>query len=186
MKKIFLTVMMLFCIVWVNAQTVKNSRLYAAYRYDKTTSILPDFSYAGYHRGDDPIPTVSHTIFNVTAYGAIANDTLSDRPAIEAAIAAAKANGSGIIFFPPGRFRINEIGDSDTQSIIINGNNIVFRGSGSGPGGTELFMKRTMQPTNPNLMYSTIRQFEVKPTNLNSATIGTVNAAAAIGDFNIT
>ncbi len=179
---------MLFNII-VHAQTIKNSRLYSAYRYNKSSSILPDFSYVGYHHGDDSIPTVTHNIYNVTTFGAVANDALSDRAAIEAAIAAAKANGSGIIFFPPGRFLVNETGDSDTQSITINGSNIVFRGSGSGPGGTELFMRRTMQPTDPSKMWSTKRLFEVRPST-NSLTwntnISTINTAANIGDFNIT
>lgn len=175
----------LFCCTNLQAQTPVNSTLYAGYNVDKTTSILPDFSYVGYHNGNDPIPTVNHTVFNVTNYGAIADDNLSDRAAIEAAIAAARANGSGIVFFPPGRFRINEVGDSDTQSILINGSNIVFRGSGSGSGGTELFMSRTMQPTNPSQMWTTVKMFSTTASGSNSLA-GTITTAAKIGDFNIT
>ncbi|TKB96877.1 DUF4955 domain-containing protein [Pedobacter cryophilus] len=174
-----------FFVVFTQAQTVINSTLYADYNIDKTTSILPDFSYVGYHNGNDAIPTVNHTVFNVTNYGAIADDNLSDRAAIEAAIAAARTNGSGIIFFPPGRFRINEVGDSDTQSILINGSNIVFRGSGSGPGGTELFISRTMQPTDPDVLYSTVKMFNTTSAGSN-ALAGTITTAANIGDFNIT
>lgn len=182
-KLIFIAI--LFLSALSQAQTIVNSRLYAAYRYDKLSSILPDFSYAGYHNGNDTIPTVNHRIFNVTDYGAIANDTLSDRKAIDSAIFLAKQHGSGIIFFPPGRFRVNEIGDSDTKSILINGSNIVFRGSGSGPGGTEIFMKRTMQPTNPSQMWSTVKMFATTAGGSN-ATAGTITTAANIGDFNIT
>lgn len=187
MKKqlIFIFSISLILIVQAEAQTIRNSRLFADYKHNKSTSILPDFSYVGYHNGNDPIPTVNHTVFNVTNYGAIPNDNLSDRAAIEAAITAAKTNGSGIIFFPPGRFRINEVGDSDTQSILINGSNIVFRGSGSGPGGTELFMSRTMQPTDPNVLYSTPKMFSINSGG-SSALAGTITTAANIGDFNIT
>ena len=49
-----------------------------------TESILPDFSYAGYHRFEKPIPDVTHTVFNVTDYGAIADDNISDQDAIQA------------------------------------------------------------------------------------------------------
>ena len=183
-KGLILFVAVFYC-VNLQAQTPVNSTLYADYNINKTTSILPDFSYVGYHNGNDSIPTVNHTVFNVTNYGAIADDNLSDRAAIEAAIAAARANGSGIVFFPPGRFRINEVGDSDTQSILINGSNIVFRGSGSGPGGTELFMSRTMQPTNPSQMWTTVKMFSTTASGSN-ALAGTVTTAANIGDFNIT
>ncbi len=61
-----------------------------------TESILPDFSYAGYHYSNEPVPDVAHPIFDVTKYGAIPNDDLSDQRAIQAAIAAAEANGKGV------------------------------------------------------------------------------------------
>ena len=66
-------------------------------------------------------------------------------PAIIAAIRAAGKNGSGIVYFPRGRFCINE--DSDIKEpVIIHGGNIIFRGEGAGKGGTEIFMKNHMQP----------------------------------------
>jgi hypothetical protein len=112
---------------------------------------LPDFSYAGYHHGEVPIPTVDWPVFNVTAYGAVADDGLSDKAAIRAAVAAAAANGSGIVFFPPGRFDINQPTVPWTNDpIYVESSHIVFRGSGRGPGGTELFAERHMDPTNPS------------------------------------
>ncbi len=186
MKKTIILGFAILLSILAEAQTIRSSRLFADYRYDKSSSMLPDFSYVGYHRGEDTIPKVNYTVFNVVNYGAVANDTLSDRAAIEAAIAAAKANGSGIVFFPPGRFRVNEPGDSDTQSIVIDASNIVLRGSGSGAGGTELFMRRTMLPTNPAETWTVPKMFVTKSSKSNGYSLGTISLAAKEGDFNIT
>ena len=80
-----------------------------------TEPIVPDFSYAGYHYFTKPVPDVAHPIFDVTDYGAIANDNISDQPAIISAIAAAEANGRGIVFFPPGEFLVNTDTDKNDE-----------------------------------------------------------------------
>lgn len=106
---------------------------------------LPDFSYAGVNYSETQIPSPNLKIFNVTEFGAIANDQKSDKDAIVAAIRAAERNGSGIVYFPKGRFRVNE--DSDKKEpIVITSGNIIFRGEGAGENGTEIFMKNHMQP----------------------------------------
>ena len=64
---------------------------------------LPDFSYSGYHYFDKPVPDIQGDVFDVTAYGAVPNDGLSDQAAIVRAITAAEQNNGGIVFFPPGR-----------------------------------------------------------------------------------
>ena len=97
--------------------------------------ILPDFSYSGYRYFNKPVPDVAHPIFDVTTYGAIPNDDLSDQKAIQAAIDAAEANGRGVVFFPPGEFLVNTDVDNN-ESIYIRSSNIVLRGSGSRKGGT--------------------------------------------------
>ena len=105
-----------------------------------TEPILPDFSYVGYHHFNRPVPDVTHTVFDVTTYGAIPDDDVSDQPAIQLAINAAEANGRGVVFFPPGEFLVNT--DADTSAageyttITIRSSNIVLRGSGSRAGGT--------------------------------------------------
>ena len=60
-----------------------------------------------------------------------------------AAIAVAESNpDGGIVFFPPGRFDINDATVDDTTEIIkITKSNIILKGSGSGAGGTELYQK---------------------------------------------
>ncbi len=101
---------------------------------------LLDFSYAGYKHGEQGVPDVKYKVFNVTKFGAVPNDGKSDRQAIEKAIRAAEKNGSGVIFFPKGRYDVHSAGDPDTP-ITISGSKLVLRGEGSGEGGTELFME---------------------------------------------
>ena len=78
------------------AEFLRNARTYQQFVKDKENGrvpILPDFSYSGYHYFNEPVPDVAHPIFDVTTYGAIPNDDVSDQPAIVRAIAAAEENG---------------------------------------------------------------------------------------------
>ena len=51
--------------------------LFEQYRTGKTSVPLPDFSWVGYHYGNDPLPIVKdYKIFDVTAFGAIPNLSL--------------------------------------------------------------------------------------------------------------
>lgn len=132
---------------WVDAQT------------NNTTPILPTFSFAGYHNGEIGLPvSFSQQVFNVTDYGAVPNDNISDKEAIKATIAAAETtNNGGIIFFPPGRFIVNDANpsvsgvtpDNPAEVIRIRKSKIVIKGSGSGIGGTELYQKS--HTTHPNM-----------------------------------
>lgn len=92
-----------------------------------TEPILPDFSYTGYRYSEVPIPTVDFPVFDVTEYGAIPNDTLSDKIAIQKAIQKASENGEGIIYFPKGTYSVNT-SDDDQNIILIQSSKIVFRG----------------------------------------------------------
>src|SRR5690606_5712148 len=139
---------------FVFGQQPVRSELFENFRETKSESLLPDFSYAGYHSGEKGIPDIdNYQVFNVIDFGAIPNDSISDRNAIQAAIDAANKNGSGIVFFPKGRFIVND--DSTAQTgIVSKGSNIILRGSGSGADGTELFMKETLEPENPKHMWT--------------------------------
>lgn len=97
--------------------------------------VLPDFSYAGYHRGERPIPDIDGPIFDVTDYGAVPDDNESDEAAIRAAVAAATTAGGGVVFFPPGRY-LAWTDRLDRTPIVIETGHIVLRGSGAGRDGT--------------------------------------------------
>lgn len=164
---------------YAQQKTANESKLFLQYKTDKT--VLPDFSYAGYRNGEMAVPKIkNYKIFDVTKYGAVANDTISDKTAIQKAIAAANKNGSGIVFFPKGRFLINEDRDNDS-SIVSSSSRIIFRGSGSGPGGTELFMKNTLQPEDPNKMW-TVPPIFVFTAKGKDVKIGNVTKPAKVGD----
>lgn len=116
------------------------------------TSVLPDFSRAGYHQGETGIPeSFPHLkVFNVVDFGAVPNDELSDQEAIQKAIQAAEANGGGVVFFPKGEFLVNTDPEK-TCNIQITSSNIVLKGSGSGKDGTVVFMVNYMRKTGADL-----------------------------------
>ena len=121
---------------------------------DLTTAPVLDFSFAGYDHGETGIPTATGQIFDVTAYGAVANDGLDDRPAVKQAIQAATSAGGGVVFFPPGRFLLSEERHS-YDTLTITGDNIVIKGSGSGgPSETIIDVKYTPAPADPDNKYN--------------------------------
>ena len=165
-------------------QDLQPSQLFKAYKENKHKSLLPDFSYAGYHSGEEEIPTISnYKVFNVTDFGAKPGDDISDREAIQAAVTSANNNGSGIVFFPKGRFLVNE-DSTAVAGIISKGSNIIFRGSGSGPGGTELFMKHALLPADPQKMWTGPPMF-IFTAKGGDVKIGNVEKSANVGDVEI-
>ena len=83
-------------------------------------SRLPDFSYAGYHTGEDLIPDVPVKL-NVKDFGAVGDGLADDSQAFLQAIDAIE---DGAIFIPPGRYKI-------TQVLRITKGNVVLRGAGT-------------------------------------------------------
>ncbi|MBK1875256.1 DUF4955 domain-containing protein [Pelagicoccus mobilis] len=112
---------------------------------------LPDFSYAGYHRSERELPRVSGPVFRVTDFGAIADDGVCDRSWIQRAVDAAEKAGGGVVLFPKGRFILND--KSDTEQIRVSASGIVWRGSGSGDGGTVLAAMEALAPPPPGKLW---------------------------------
>ena len=154
-----------------------------------TEPILPDFSYSGYHYFNKPVPDVTHPVFDVTEYGAIPNDDVSDQSAIVSAIAAAEENGRGVVFFPPGEFLVNTDADKNDEGynepIYIHSSNIVLRGSGSRKGGTIIRQVNHMPPTGDNL-YSSPYMFVFKPPSTSRRTLTRIKESAERETFWIT
>ncbi|MBQ8674390.1 MAG: DUF4955 domain-containing protein [Bacteroides sp.] len=114
---------------------------------------LADFSYAGYAFGETEVPDVDYPVYNVCHYGAVPDDGQGDRPAFEAAIAAAQAFGRGVVYAPAGRYDLRPTAGSE-GSIVISGNNIILRGDGCGEEGTVFYMEHPQTPENAGKLWS--------------------------------
>lgn len=129
------------------------------------TPVLPDFSYAGYHFSEKPIPDASGKRFSVIDFGALPNDDQSDEAGIQAAIDAAEKNpDGGVVFFPPGRY-VLAADTNNRKQIRITKSNIVLKGSGAGPGGTEIYQAN---------MWVNNRQIIFRPENNKTALLTTI------------
>lgn len=145
---------LLACVFIISVSNGQNKTLWQDFvdaKTNGTTPVLPDFSYAGYQYSEVPIPDVAYKVFNVVDYGAIPNDTISDKKAIIDAIAAAEANGEGIIFFPSGKYYINTTLDNN-DIISITSSRIVFRGENQK--NTILFFENDLPPTDPSKLWT--------------------------------
>lgn len=99
----------------------------------ETDKIIQDFSYAGYHRGDIPLPEVKleGAINAVTAYGADPTGKSDSTQAIQNAIDQAVENGGGVVYLPKGLYQISPQGQAD-YCLLIRKSKIVLKGDGSG------------------------------------------------------
>lgn len=93
---------------------------------------LPDFSYAGYHQGEAPIPQVP-VAASVKDFGAVGDGETDDSQAFIDAIAAVE---SGAILIPAGRYLINE-------PLLIRRSHVVLRGESRDS--TVLYFPRTLR-----------------------------------------
>lgn len=144
-------------------QSVKPWKQYIG---DNSVSSLLDFSAVGVNYSNSGIPNLALPIFDVTDYGAIANDNEEDKQAIQQAIYAAENAGGGIVHFPTGRFLINE--QSAGSSIVISGSKVILQGSGNGLNGTELFMRQALKPTDPSKKWTVPSMIKFKPSSSSS------------------
>lgn len=113
---------------------------------------LPDFSYAGYGFGAEPIPQVD-TVLKVADFGAIPDDGIDDSVALKAALAAAhKMPGSVRVQLEQGRYILTEI-------LWIEKSGIVLSGIGSGDSGTQLFMPRPLNQIDDDGALKEIREY---------------------------
>jgi hypothetical protein len=90
---------------------------------------LPDFSRAGYHGGDKPLPNISPNK-NVKSFGAKGDGVTDDTKAFKAAIAS-----GGHILIPAGQYKITDV-------LEIKQSNIVLKGEGQDK--TTLYFPRSL------------------------------------------
>jgi len=96
---------------------------------------LPDFSYAGYHMGEDIIPDVAQVV-HVADHGAVGDGSTDDTAAIQSAIDAASEGGAVVFdaasYLLEGRLQIQHSG-------------VVLRGAGSEEDGTVLLFQNSLE-----------------------------------------
>ena len=80
-------------------------------------SRLPDFSHAGYHRGEQPLPTVPRGV-SVQDFGAQGDGVTDDTKAFLAAIEKVER---GAIEVPPGRYRISSLLEITRPGVVLRG-----------------------------------------------------------------
>jgi len=100
-------------------------------------SRLPDFSFAGYHYGEDELPQVPQ-VATVMDFGAVGDGLHDDSAAF---IEAIKAIDAGAIFIPEGRYLIRQI-------IQIKKSGVVLRGAGADK--SVLLFDKTLTELQPN------------------------------------
>jgi hypothetical protein len=101
------------------------------------SSRLPDFSYAGYHCGEAPLPDVAPGM-SIKKFGAKGDGVTDDTQAFLDALANVK---SGAIEVPPGRYVITNI-------LEIKHSGVVLRGAGTDR--TILFFPKPLQEIKPD------------------------------------
>ena len=84
-------------------------------------SRLPNCSFAGYQRGEKALPDLPPTHHVKEDFGAVGDGETDDTSAFLRAIAEID---SGVLFIPPGKYKI-------TQILSINRSNIVLKGAGT-------------------------------------------------------
>ncbi|GAA4295206.1 DUF4955 domain-containing protein [Aestuariibaculum suncheonense] len=168
----------------IMAQTPQIWKRYTGEIAEPNIPVLPNYSYAGYMRGEMAIPeTFVYPVFDVTdpAYGAVPNDENSDQEAIQAAIDAAETNGGGIVFFPAGEYLVNT-DPNKTSPITINSSNIILKGSGSVPGGTIINMKNYMRLPSRVLPWDNVPMFVFNPVNMPAVESTSITKDSRRGD----
>lgn len=84
-------------------------------------SRLPDFSFAGYHRGESPLPD-RNAEADVRSFGAVGDGIADDTAAFHQAIEASKGK---VLMIPPGRYKI-------TDFLSLSSSGTILRGAGAG------------------------------------------------------
>ncbi len=122
---------------------VENSELWgrAGERW-QAAGRLTDFSYAGYHRGERPLPKVKPQV-SVKQFGAAGDGKTDDTAAFQRAL---KEAAGKVIGIPPGRYVITDILEiTRTGTVLV----------GAGPGKTVLLCPKPLEKIRPNMGQTT-------------------------------
>lgn len=169
-------------------------KLWDDFANESADNILLDYSYAGYKHGEtepEDISTLGYTVYDITEYGAVADDGKSDRAAFKKVLdaifsgASSKPDARAIIYFPEGEFILHTSDDDVdgvTETLFIRGGNIVIKGAGRDK--TTILMQDPALPSDPSVLYSSPAMLEVKHM-AGLSDITKVTADAAKGTFSV-
>ena len=136
--RINIILLLLLCFAFkVNCQKTWRSSLYPSnwkssdnkkFYSDK---LLQDWSYAGYRRGENPIPNINKNILDVTKapYHVDKSGKKDATAAIQKAINDAGSRGGGVVYLPAGTYRVS-LQKNKNYALAINHSKVVFRGEG--------------------------------------------------------
>lgn len=169
-------------------------------------NVLLDFSYAGYHHGtEQPVDErdvnvlaqkLGYTVYNVCDHGAVPDDGMSDRKALEDIInkiGRGKPNAKAIIYFPEGEYILHSKDDNttnaETRKVTSNTLNLVMGHviiKGAGRDKTFLTMEDPMLPTDPKVMYSSPKMISIRHNGgKDNLQLAKVTGSAKKGDMSI-
>ncbi|KAA5824804.1 DUF4955 domain-containing protein [Algibacter amylolyticus] len=116
----------LFSVIIIGCKAQEESKIYSEYVKNPDTSLLPNFSYAGYNYGEIEIP-VNPVRINVTKYGVSVNSKFDQTKNIQKLIDSIGRLGGGVLFFPSGEYSLNAISE-ERSFLTIDYSNVVLRG----------------------------------------------------------
>lgn len=98
---------------------------------DAQGRFLHDFSFAGYHRGEVPVPTRAGSLVDVTQAPYLVDKTgIADvTPQIQRALDDAGSRGGGVVYLPAGTYRVRPQ-DVNSFALHLRYSNVVLRGAG--------------------------------------------------------
>lgn len=104
---------------------------------------LPDFSFAGYHRGEKPLPEPGPAQVSVRDFGAVGDGKTDDTAAFQKAFDEA---GGKTIAVPPGRYVITGFIDLRQRGTVLRGDD---------PARCVLYFPRSLEDVKPNPGHTT-------------------------------
>ena len=191
-------------IVSLNVKTV-NSRYenacktWTEFEQDEKNNVLLDYSYAGYMHGEVTPPdtySLGYTVYDITDYGAVANDGQSDREAlikVLEAMGATRGKDEGviryqmgkpakaIIYFPEGEFILQGEGENN-EPFRLTMSDFIIKGAGRDK--TTIKMDVQNEPARPNEMWSAPVMLEIKH-NSGLSKLTDISKDASKGSFKI-
>jgi len=140
MKKSILLILFLTTFLCQTKAQTWRSELYPANWQEPTKAnfysdkLIQDFSYAGYHRGEQEIPVKTQNLVDVTQapYNADNTGKQDVTNILQKALDDIGAKpGGGIVYLPKGTYQVSPQGQNN-YCLLIRHSNVVLRGFGSG------------------------------------------------------